>query len=109
MAFANKGNDVGATELPEDHAALEENVKFAEDLGAKIVRLKGRRVADALIDFALRDGITHVIFGQTSRTRIDILLHGSVINRFLREVRDATVQVVPVGSRDEGGRMNDEG
>ena len=36
-----------------------------------------------------------MIFGQSSRTRWDILLHGSGINRFLDEVRDATVQVVP--------------
>jgi two-component system sensor histidine kinase KdpD len=56
-------------------------------------------VADALIDFARREGITHVIFGQTSRSRWDILVHGSVINRFLHEVRDATVQVVPEDNR----------
>jgi hypothetical protein len=28
--------------------------------------------------------------------RWDILLHGSVINRFLRDVRDASVHVVPL-------------
>jgi two-component system, OmpR family, sensor histidine kinase KdpD len=82
---------------PEDHAALEENIQFAQQLGARVVRLKGRDIADALIDFAHREGITHVVFGQTSRSRWDILLHGSVINRFLDEVRDATVQVVPLG------------
>lgn len=80
---------------PEDYAALEENIQFARELGARVVKLKARNVADALIDFARREGITHVIFGQTSRSRWDILLHGSVINRFLDEVRDATVQVVP--------------
>ena len=80
---------------PEDYAALQENIQLAHQLGAKVVRLKARKVADALIDFARREGITHVIFGQTSRSRWDILLHGSVINRFLDEVRDATVQVVP--------------
>ncbi|HEU4930630.1 MAG TPA: universal stress protein [Pyrinomonadaceae bacterium] len=84
---------------PEDYAALQENIQFAEQLGARVVRLKARNVADALIDFARREGITHVIFGQTSRTRWDIILHGSVINRFLDEVRDATVQVVPMEKR----------
>jgi two-component system sensor histidine kinase KdpD len=84
---------------PEDYAALQENIRFAEDLGAKVVKLKARRVADALIDFAQREGITHVVFGQTSRSRWDILLHGSIINRFLDEVRDATVQVVPLEGR----------
>lgn len=81
---------------PEDYAALQENTHFARELGAKVVKLKARRVADALIDFARREGITHVIFGQTSRSRWDVLLHGSIINRFLHEVRDATVQVVPI-------------
>ena len=81
---------------PEDHAALQENIRLAAELGAQVVKLKARNVADALIDFARDNGITHVIFGQTSRSRWDILLHGSVINRFLHEVRDATVQVVPL-------------
>src|SRR5437764_890024 len=81
---------------PEDYAALQENIRFAEELGAKVVKLKARRVADALIDFARREGITHVVFGQSARSRWDILLRGSIINRFLDEVRDATVQVVPL-------------
>ena len=89
---------------PGDYAALQENVTFAEGLGAKVVRLKGRRVADALIDFARREGITHVVFGQSARSRLDLLLRGSVVNRFLKEVRDATVQVVPLG---DGGSEGD--
>jgi two-component system sensor histidine kinase KdpD len=88
---------------PVDYAALQENIRFAEELGAKVVKLKSRRVADALIDFARREGITHVVFGQTSRSRWDILLHGSIINRFLDEVRDATVQVVPLERPNNGG------
>lgn len=84
---------------PEDYAALQENIRFAEELGAKVVKLKSRRVVDALIEFARREGITHVVFGQTSRSRWDILLHGSIINRFLNEVRDAAVQVVPLERR----------
>jgi two-component system, OmpR family, sensor histidine kinase KdpD len=86
---------------PSDYAALQENIRFAEELGAKVVKLKSRRVADALIDFAKREGITQVVFGQTSRSRWNILLHGSILNRFLREVRDATVQVVPLEKKSE--------
>ena len=81
---------------PADHAALVENIRLAEELGAEVVKLKNRRVADALIEFARREGITHVVFGQSARSRWDILLRGSIINRFLNEVRDATVQVVPI-------------
>jgi two-component system sensor histidine kinase KdpD len=86
---------------PEDYAALQDNVRFAQDLGARVVKLKASGVADALIDFARREGITHVVFGQTARSRWDILWHGSIINRFLNEVRDATVQVVPVDQNHE--------
>ena len=81
---------------PADRATLMENIRLAEELGANVVKLQARRVADALIEFARREGITHVIFGQSARSRWDILLHGSVINRFLSEVRGATVQVVPL-------------
>lgn len=81
---------------PQDFVALQENIRFAEGLGARVVKLKGSNVADALIEFARRESITHVIFGQSARSRWDILLHGSIINRFLNEVREATVQVVPM-------------
>jgi two-component system, OmpR family, sensor histidine kinase KdpD len=87
---------------PQDYVALAESLRFAEELGAKVVKLKSANVADALIDFARREGVTHVIFGQSARSRLDIFLRGSVINRFLNEVRDATVQVVPVERRDSG-------
>jgi two-component system sensor histidine kinase KdpD len=80
---------------PEDHVALADNIRFAQQLGAKVVKLKGSRVADALVDFAKREGITHVIFGQSARSRWDLLFHGSIVDRFLRDVRNATVQVVP--------------
>jgi len=85
---------------PQDYVSLAESLRFAEELGAKVVKLKSANVADALIDFARREGVTLVIFGQTARSRWDILLRGSVINRFLNEVRDATVQVVPLEGRD---------
>ncbi len=82
---------------PQDHAALQDNVRFARQLGATVIKLKGSRVADLLVDFAKREGITHVNFGQSARSRWDLLMRGSIVDRFLRDVRDATVQIVPVG------------
>lgn len=77
-------------------AALDENIRLAESLGATVVRVRAARPADGLIAFAKREGITHVIFGQSARSRWEILLKGSTLNRFLEEVRDAAVQVVPL-------------
>jgi two-component system sensor histidine kinase KdpD len=82
---------------PVDRDALQRNIALAESLGATVVRVKADRAADGLIEFAKREGITHVIFGQTARSRWEILMKGSTLNRFLEEVRDAAVQVVPLG------------
>lgn len=81
---------------PEAFARLEENQRMARDLGARVVVLQDKNVADALIEFARKENISHVVFGQSSRSRWDIFLHGSIVNRFLNEMRDTTVQVVPV-------------
>jgi hypothetical protein len=54
---------------------------------------------------ARRDEVSRLFdltrFGQSQRSRWEILLRGSVIDRFLGEVRDAAVQVVPWGIPDE--------
>jgi len=89
------------SELPErikaaDREQLQRNIALAESLGATVVRVKADRPADGLIAFAQREGITHVIFGQSARTRLEILVKGSTLNRFLEEVKDAAVQVVPL-------------
>jgi hypothetical protein len=40
---------------------------------------------------------------------VSLLLHGSIINRFLAEVRDATVQVVPVDRTKDEDREEEPG
>lgn len=83
--------------MAHDREALDCNIALAEQLGAAIVRVTADRAADGLIAFAKREGITHVVFGQTARARWEILLKGSTLNRFLEEVPDAALQVVPLG------------
>ncbi len=75
---------------------METYERLARDLGAHVVILKDKHIASALIEYAKRQNISHVVFGQSARTRMDILLRGSVINRFLAECREITVQVVPM-------------
>jgi two-component system sensor histidine kinase KdpD len=89
---------------PEAYQRLEDYRRMARELGAQVVTLKDKNVADTLIAFAKQETISHVIFGQSARSRWDILLRGSVINRFLSEVRDATVQVVPLGRKRENSQ-----
>jgi two-component system sensor histidine kinase KdpD len=76
--------------------ALAENIRLAESLGATVVRVKADRPAEGLVAFAQREGVTHVIFGQSARTRWELIWQGSTLDRFLSAVPDAAVQVVPL-------------
>ena len=42
------------------------------------------------------EGVTHVIFGHTARARRELRWRGSTFDRFLIDVPDAAVQVVPL-------------
>jgi two-component system sensor histidine kinase KdpD len=88
---------------PEGFQRLQESQRMARDLGAQVVTLTDKKVADALIRYAQQESISHVVFGQSARSRWDILLRGSVLNRFLSEVRDVTVQVVPMQKMQRRG------
>lgn len=94
--YVSTPDDHKEQEDPEGFQRLQEYQRLARDLGAKVITLNEKNVSDALIRFAQQESISHVIFGQSARSRLDILLRGSVINRFLAEVRDVTVQVVPL-------------
>ena len=78
-----------------DAEALQENIRLAESLGATVVRVRAERPAEGLIAFAQREGVTHVIFGQSARSRWELVWRGSTLDRFLSAVPDAAVQVVP--------------
>ena len=83
----------------DDSDALRRNMEIAESLGATVVRVHADCPAEGLIAFAQREGITHVVFGQTDRSRWEQLLRGSTIAIFLSAVRDAAVHVVPLQQR----------
>src|SRR5260370_11862900 len=65
--------------------ALAANLRFAESLGAKVVRLKGKSVADAVAEFVRSKHITQVIFGRAPVHDWRKYLYLSAVHRFLRE------------------------
>jgi len=94
--YVARPNDDKGHGDPQAFHRLEEYQRMARDLGAQVVTLSDRNVSDALIRFAQQESISHVVFGQPARSRWDVLVRGSVLNRFLSEIRDVTVQVVPM-------------
>jgi two-component system sensor histidine kinase KdpD len=74
--------------------ALTANLKFAENLGARVVRLKGRSVADSIADFVRSKHITQVIFGRAPVHDWRKYLYLSAVHRFLRESPAVDVHIV---------------
>jgi two-component system, OmpR family, sensor histidine kinase KdpD len=77
-----------------DEKALDTNMQFAESLGAKAVRVKGKSVADGAAQFVREKLITQVIFGRSAVDGFRKLLYMNAINRFLTEAPAVDVHIV---------------
>ncbi len=75
-------------------SALAANLRFAESLGAKVIRLKGRSVADSVAEFVRTKHITQVIFGRAPIHDWRKYLYLSAVHRFLRESPAVDVHIV---------------
>jgi two-component system sensor histidine kinase KdpD len=74
--------------------ALEANLQFAESLGAKAVRLKGKSVAQAAAQFVREKHVTQMIFGRSAVEGLEKFRYLNAINRFLREAPAVDVHIV---------------
>ncbi len=86
--------DLGQDESGEDQKSLASNLHFAENLGAKVVRLKGESVAQATAAFVREKHITQVIFGRSAVAGWRKYLYMSAIHRFLRDAPAVDVHIV---------------
>jgi two-component system, OmpR family, sensor histidine kinase KdpD len=91
--------DVGRDTRPEDQKTLAENIRFADNLGARVVRATGRSVADGVAQFVREHHITQVIFGRSARTGWQRYLYLSAIQRFLRDSPSVDVHIVTQEAR----------
>ena len=74
--------------------ALTANLRFAESLGGKVIRLKGRSVADSVAAFVRSKHITQVIFGRAAVRDWRKYFYLSAVHRFLRESPPVDVHIV---------------
>ena len=77
-----------------NQSALAANLRFAENLDAQVVRLKGRSVADTVAEFVRVKHITQVIFGRAAVRDWRKYLYLSAVHRFLRESPAVDVHIV---------------
>jgi two-component system, OmpR family, sensor histidine kinase KdpD len=83
-----------ASASPESKRRLEENLRFAEDLGAEPIRVQASDVAGALMRVAHDKNVGSVIIGHSRHGRLHELLRGSVAQNLLRLAGDVDVHVV---------------
>ena len=83
-----------ASALPERKRALEENLRFAEDLGAEPIRTQGSDVARALMEVAHEKNVGSIIIGHSRHGRVHELLRRSIVHNLLRLAGDVDVHVV---------------
>ena len=83
-----------ASASPEQKRALEENLRFAEDLGAEPVRVQGTDVAKALMQVAHDRNVGSIVIGHSRHGRVHELVRGSIVQKLLRLAGDVDVHVV---------------
>jgi len=79
---------------PERARNLNSNFQFAQNLSAKIVRLKAKDVASAVAEFVRDEHITQVVFGRSAVTGWREYLYLGAIQRFLRNAPPVDVHIV---------------
>jgi two-component system, OmpR family, sensor histidine kinase KdpD len=86
--------DIGTDEDPQDQHSLSQNLRFAENLGAKVVRAKGKNVAEEVAKVVRETHITQVVFGRSAQKNWKRYLYLSAIHRFLRDAPPVDVHIV---------------
>jgi two-component system, OmpR family, sensor histidine kinase KdpD len=70
---------------PKEREQLDKNIKLAEQLGIKIRIITNYDIVKAIVDFAQKENITHIIVGKPRvRNILSLSLLGNFVNRLIR-------------------------
>jgi two-component system sensor histidine kinase KdpD len=82
-------------EVPENRRrTLEANIQFAENVGARVVRLKGSSIATVTAEYVTRNRITQVIFGRSAIKGWKKYLYYLSLQRFMNDAPHVDVHLV---------------
>jgi two-component system, OmpR family, sensor histidine kinase KdpD len=85
----------GHIHMPDiNRTRIEQNLRLAEELGAKVVNISDDSVADVVINFAHEHNVTKIIAGKPLRPRWFEFLRSSVIDQIIRNSGSIDVYVV---------------
>jgi two-component system sensor histidine kinase KdpD len=73
---------------------LEHNMKLANQLGARILIERGSPMAEVLARAAQANRVTHLVMGESARSRLDEVRRGSLVRQVLSATRGIDVYIV---------------
>ena len=83
---------------------LLQNIELARELGAEVVRLKGKDPVQAILDFARSHSVGRIVIGRSNEPWWRQVLGLSVFHRLIREAQEFDLHVVSFeGEMEEAG------
>ncbi len=79
---------------PQQRRQLEDNLRFAEDLGAEVLRIRGSKVAETLVQVAREKNVASIVIGRPHASALHRLLFGSIVDTLIRLAQDIDVLIV---------------
>jgi two-component system sensor histidine kinase KdpD len=86
-----------------EQEAVDEIRALTEELTGNFIEVSSEDTATGIIEFARSHQITFIVMGQSVRGRLDEILHGSIVNRIMRETRNIDVVIVAESNLAESG------
>jgi two-component system sensor histidine kinase KdpD len=90
--------DIGVDQSEANQRSLAANLRFATDVGAQVVRLTARTVAEPVAQFVRDKHITQVVFGRSAVKGWKRYLYLNTIHKFLRDAPPVDVHIVTQSS-----------
>jgi two-component system sensor histidine kinase KdpD len=79
---------------PAEEAVLEELRQLTQQLSGQFIEVGDDDPGNGIIDFARSHQITFIVMGQSTRSRFEEIMRGSIVNRIMRETRNIDVVIV---------------
>jgi two-component system sensor histidine kinase KdpD len=87
--------EMEGSDVPEKRKrTLEANVQFAENVGAKVVRLKGKSVPAATAEYVAKNRITQAIFGRSAVKGLKKYLYYRALQQFMTDAPHVDLHIV---------------
>jgi len=79
---------------PGYQAMLQHNLTLARHRGARIVVERGAPLAEVIVRVAQANGVTHIVMGESARSRFDEVRRGSLVRQLLGASRGIDIYIV---------------